>query len=176
MGQLVTDRWSAFDRAGLECLADASVPMVQVEARIGERFRDVAVVVWQGDPSTFQFTYVSPAAERILGFPVARWTREANFWTECVVVPEDKGEAVAYCALATAGRSDHVFEYRARTADGRTLVLRDLVRVVLGPKRIPTELRGLMFDVTAQRTSALSLEDMREAQYPSRAELELLAG
>jgi PAS domain-containing protein len=150
--------------------------MSGVESRVRERFPGAAVVVWQGDPATFQFTYVSTSASELLGYPVDRWTRETNFWTECVVVPEDKSEAVAYCALATAGRRDHVFEYRARTAEGLTLVLRDLVRVVLGPKGIPVELRGLMFDVTEQRSAQLSLEQLRDAQYPSRAELELLAG
>ena len=31
-------------------------------------------IVWEADAETFAFTYVSPQAERILGYPLARWT------------------------------------------------------------------------------------------------------
>lgn len=176
MGRSLSEGWSPLDRVALEILGDRSVSMSDVEERLAERLPGHEVIAWSGDPATFQFTYVSPSAAKLLGFPAARWTREPTFWTDTVVLPADKDEAVAYCALATAGRRDHVFEYRARAADGRTLVLRDLVRVLLGAKGIPQELRGLMFDVTAQRVVTLSSAELRAAQYPSRGELERLAG
>jgi hypothetical protein len=175
VGRSISERWSELDRRGLEILGDLSVSMPEVEQRLTRELPGHAVIAWQGDPATFQFTYVSSSASAMLGFPVSRWTSEPTFWTDTVVVPGDRDEAVAYCALATAGRCDHVFEYRARAADGRTLILRDLVRVLLGAKGIALQLRGLMFDVTARRHSALSLDELRAAQCPSRAELERLA-
>lgn len=75
------------------------------------------VVVWEADPLTFTFTYVSPEAERLLGYPAERWLK-SDFWGSRIVHPDDVGDAVSHCAIATAAGVDHDFEYRARAADG----------------------------------------------------------
>ena len=84
----------------------------------------------------------------------SRW-REPTFWVDVVVHPDDRDDALAYCALATAMRRHHRFEYRARAADGRIVWLHDLVRVVPGSKGIPIELRGVMYDITSAKRSEL---------------------
>ena len=108
---------------------------------------DLDAIVWEGDAQTFQFSYVSKAAERILGYPCEKWL-EPGFWADVVVHPEDRDDAIAYCALATGNGRDHTFEYRARAADGRIVWLRDIVRVVRGDKGMPVRLRGVMVDIT----------------------------
>lgn len=122
--------------------------MAAITARAGELFPSSSPILWEGDPATFQFSYVSPNAEAILGYPASRWIAEPTFWADVVVHPDDRREAIAYCALATAKRRDHRFEYRARSATGRTLRLVDVVRVLPGPKGVPGRLRGIMFDIT----------------------------
>lgn len=146
--------------------------MQEVEARLRERYPGVQAIAWEGDASTFQFTYVSAVAEALLGYPVRRWLQEPAFWAEHVVSASDRSDAVGYCALATASKRDHVFEYRAQRADGTTVVLRDVVRVVLGPRGVPERLRGLMFDVTARHDDSMSREQLTSQQNPSRHELE----
>src|SRR5829696_9034061 len=37
-------------------------------------------IVWEADAQTFQFTFVSEKAERLLGYPIAQWTSDPNFW------------------------------------------------------------------------------------------------
>lgn len=115
-----------------------------VVARAATQFPGTPVVVWEADPLTFTFTYVSPAAEQLLGFPLARWV-EPNFWRDTLVHPEDVGDAVAHCAMATAAGMDHDFEYRARTAGGDVVHLHDVVHVLKGPLGFASCLRGLMF-------------------------------
>src|SRR5206468_1289883 len=39
-------------------------------------------VVWEADPNTLQFTFVSKQAERLLGHPVAQWLEAPGFWRE----------------------------------------------------------------------------------------------
>lgn len=121
---------------------------IDVVARRAEKAFDRPVIVWEGDAQTFAFTYVSAAAEALLGHPVARWTSEATFWADAVVHADDRDDAVGYCALATGKGLDHAFVYRANTADGRTLFLADYVQVVRGAKGIAQRLRGIMIDVT----------------------------
>ena len=36
-------------------------------------------IVWEADGETFQFKFVSPQAERILGYPIEQWL-QPNFW------------------------------------------------------------------------------------------------
>jgi PAS domain-containing protein len=104
---------------------------------------ELPVIVWEGDPQTFIFSYVSAAAEAVLGYPVALW-KEPGFWARTVVHPEDSSDAVAYCALATAQGRDHDFLYRARTAWGDTVLLHDVVHVIKGPLGVASRLRGIM--------------------------------
>lgn len=119
-----------------------------VAARAEALISDVPVIVWEGDAKTFEFSFVSASAEQILGYPCERWLTEGTFWADVVVHPEDRGEAIAYCALATGKGKDHAFEYRAKAADGRIVTLIDYVQVVFGRRRIAERLRGVMIDVS----------------------------
>lgn len=140
---------------------------IEVVAQRAEALFDRPIIVWEGDAQTFAFSFVSASAETILGHPVGRWTREATFWADAVVHPDDRDDAVAYCALATGKCIDHAFVYRANTADGRVLWLADYVQVVLGGRGVPERLRGIMIDVTDE----LELEE-RAWRSPSRRNVE----
>lgn len=104
------------------------------------------VIVWEGDPQTFQFSYVSPCAEEVLGYPVSSWL-QPGFWASRIVCPEDRDDAVAFCALATGKGRDHDFQYRAMRADGQVVTLHDMVHVIRGERNIATRLRGVMVAV-----------------------------
>lgn len=146
-----TDLLQADDRLSRllgEVLGAPEETVADVVARADRLLPQFRGIVWEGDPETFQFTYVSPAAEKVLGYPASRWLREPSFWTDTVVHPDDRNAAVTYCALATGRGLDHDFSYRARTADGRVIMLHDIVQVIKGPRKIATRLRGVMIDVT----------------------------
>ncbi len=123
-------------------------PMTEVESRAHELLAGMDAVVWEGDASTFRFSFIGEAAERMLGYPRDRWTSEATFWADSVVHPDDRSDAIAFCALATGQSRDHDFVYRAVADDGRIVWLHDIVKVIRGPRGIPERLRGVMIDVT----------------------------
>jgi PAS domain S-box-containing protein len=131
----------------------ADEPMDLVDQRAQQALSDRRAIVWEGDATTFQFSYVGAAAEQVLGYPRRRWTDEPTFWGATVVHPEDRDDAIAYCALATGKCQDHDFVYRAVTADGRIVWLHDIVKVIPGTKGIPERLRGLMIDVTDEMSA-----------------------
>lgn len=122
-----------------------------VEARARATFPAERLIVWEGDPQTFAFSYVGGDAEALLGWPTSAWIEHPSFWVDQVVHPDDRRDAVAYCALATGRARDHVFEYRARHREGGIVWLSDYVRVVSGARGIPLRLRGLMFDISASK-------------------------
>ncbi len=153
-----------------DLLGGGDVPMEVVDERVRARFGD-DVIVWEGDAATFQYTYVSASAEHALGFARSRWVGEPTFWADVVVHEHDRDEAVSYCALATARKQHHVFDYRACAQDGRVVWFRDYVKVLLGPRQVPQRLRGFMIDVSARYRD---LGSYAKHQAPSRASLDAL--
>lgn len=125
-------------------------PMSMLEKRAREIMPGTDLILWEGDAATFEFSYVSPHAEKLLGHPATRWTTEPTFWADTVVHPEDRNDAIAFCALATGQSRDHDFVYRGVRPDGGVVWLHDVVQVIVGPKGIPVRLRGIMLDVTDQ--------------------------
>lgn len=103
-------------------------------------------VVWEFDWGTGTFTYVSAAAESLLGFSREEWLKP-GFWTSRLH-PDDADWASAYCISATRKLQDHEFEYRMIHADGSAVWVRDIVTVdkKLG---MAGRLKGMLLNVTA---------------------------
>ncbi|HSU17385.1 PAS domain S-box protein [Longimicrobium sp.] len=119
------------------------------ERRVRELVEGLDAIIWEATGDPIRFTFVSEHARALLGYPVERWLDEPGFW-EALIHPEDRGWVVDLCARATREERDHAFEYRVRAADGRTLWLRDVVRVARGADG-RVHLRGVMVDATARR-------------------------
>jgi diguanylate cyclase (GGDEF)-like protein/PAS domain S-box-containing protein len=113
-------------------------------------------VVWEADPGTLQFTFVSEQAERLLGFPQQAWTARGDFWLGRLH-PEDRAWAAEFRQRqANPGDRRH-FEYRMLAADGNTVWVADYVSA--GRRSDNTEcLRGVMVDVTEQKSLERRLE------------------
>jgi PAS domain S-box-containing protein len=106
-------------------------------------------IVWEADPQTFRFTFVSKQAERILGYPLESWFEGPDFWPDHMH-PEDRDRAVAFCVNATTRREDHQFEYRMIAADGHVVWLHDFVTVHIVDDQTVL-LRGVMVDITERK-------------------------
>jgi PAS domain S-box-containing protein len=133
--------------------------LAKSDARFLDLIESLDVIIWEMDVRTWRFTYVSPQAEALLGYPVRRWLEEPGFWQEVLLHSEDREWALEFCQHATREARDHEFEYRARHAHGGILYLRDLVRVVPDPAGDARLLRGVMIDVTQQKKAEAELRD-----------------
>ncbi|MGH9861995.1 MAG: PAS domain S-box protein [Candidatus Acidiferrales bacterium] len=142
--------------------ATAMARLIYLSTASERRFRDLVhglhAIVWEADPVTWQFTFVSRRAEEILGYPVEQWLTEPDFWANHIC-EEDRKRAVAFCRRATAEGRHHEFEYRAVAADGRLVWLRDTVRVVQDEEGKVQQLRGLMVDITERKQAEKELEE-----------------
>ena len=139
---------SAFDRS----LSLQTSALCQSEQRYRELIDSVKVIVWRADAQTFQFTFVSPQAEALLGYPLARWTSEPMFWRDHIH-PDDRQQTLALCQEATRAKRAHEFEYRMIAADGRVIWLQDTVQVTVEDDR-PKELIGVLTDITEHKRNS----------------------
>ena len=117
-------------------------------------------IIWEADPLTFRFSFVSPHAELILGYPTQQWIDETDFWLTHTH-PDDVDWCSNYCREASLKGEDFEFQYRMIAADGRVVWLHDIVTVVrldYGTIR----LRGVMFDITVRKESEDSLRASEE--------------
>lgn len=117
----------------------------------------LSAVAWEANPEDFSYNYVSPQAERLLGYPLERWM-EPGFWRS-IVHPLDLNRTEAICNRETSTGNDHSVDYRVISADGRTLWIRDIVSLIRHGRE--PVLRGLMIDIseTKQTEEALRLSE-----------------
>ncbi|HVG45936.1 MAG TPA: PAS domain S-box protein [Longimicrobium sp.] len=119
------------------------------ERRLRDLVEGLDAVVWEAESHPARFTFVSEQARALLGHPPERWLDEPGFLPS-ILHPEDRGWVLELSAAAAAAGRDHALEYRVRAADGRTVWVRDTVRVT-GVVDGRVRLRGVMVDVTVRR-------------------------
>jgi PAS domain S-box-containing protein len=111
-------------------------------------------VVAEFDVATRRVLFVSPQAGALLGYPVAAWTAEPDFWRERLH-PADRGRVLAFTRAEAAAGRNHVQEYRMVAADGRVVWVRESASLVREPDQ-PPRLRCLQVDISERkRTEAL---------------------
>ncbi len=128
-------------------------------------------IVWEADAETFEFSFVSPHAEDILGYPVEKWLSQPRFWRNHVH-PEDLQQAVETIAQARAQRRGYELEYRVVAANGQPVWLRDTVSVVQQDGQV-TKLRGVMNDITQRKETEHALR-RSEAQLRQSQKMEAI--
>ncbi|MFN0010284.1 MAG: PAS domain S-box protein [Phycisphaerales bacterium] len=150
----------------------AELAMAQSEQRFRTLVEGTDMVVWESDPDTHTFTYVSPQAAG-LGYPIEEWYTP-DFWARHVH-PEDRERAVPFCRGEFAVGRNHRFQYRMVAADGRSVWIDDFVNVegirpADGPDGPARRLeRGVLVDITELREARF------KAESASRAKSEFLA-
>ncbi len=112
-------------------------------------------IVWECNAQSWLFTFVSPQAESILGYPVSHWLDQPEFWQRHTH-PDDREWVPAYCATMAREQTKYAFEYRMIAADGRVVWLRDIVTVEKEGTE-PRILRGIMVDITEARRAKAAL-------------------
>jgi two-component system, LuxR family, sensor kinase FixL len=144
---------------------------MEVELRESEEnFRRLvettAAVIWQADAESWRFTYVTPQAVRLLGYPLEKWY-EKDFWISHIHA-DDRQQAIEICLTKSKIAEQFDFEYRMITASGEIVWVHDIVNCQHNANG-PSQLRGLMLDITERKRSEQAIRESEERLDKERA-------
>ncbi|MBI2207111.1 MAG: GAF domain-containing protein [Candidatus Rokubacteria bacterium] len=133
-------------------LANAQLEANVQEAR--DRFAHLMegldAIVWEADPLTLRFRFVSPRAEELLGYSIHRWIDEPEFWAS-IIHPDDRVASLERFARCGREHTNARFEYRAVTVTGDVVWLENVVHPVAAADEEPRRLHGFMLDISARK-------------------------
>ena len=119
-----------------------------------QSFRDFVqglnAIVWEREPVTSQFVFVSQQAKAMLGYSVEQWLNEPNFWANHLH-PEDRQQIEQKYREAILTGKNQDLEFRSITADGHVVWLRDNVSVVKDASDRVTRISGVMVDISERK-------------------------
>lgn len=119
-----------------------------------ERYRDLVeqlgAIFWEAEIDGPGFSFVSRGAEQILGYPPEQWLADPDFWLGRVHA-DDREDARAAWIRARGKRSgSDEFEFRALTADDRTVWLQQ--KVYIHPSSSgDARVLGVILDITHRK-------------------------
>ncbi len=119
-------------------------------------------ILWEADPGTGEYTFLSQRLERLLGYGIDCWLGDPGFWQSCIY-QEDRAAVLQFCRQVGPGQQHRELEFRVVAADGRVVWLRNLVTAV-HDQQGAWQLRGVMVDITAQKLAETALGES-EARY-----------
>ena len=131
------------------------------EGRYKLLVENLNAVVWETRFGTQTFSYISPKASELLGFPKEDWFKE-GFW-QSRIFEDDRERVISYERHKAPDAENYELEYRMVHKNGDVRWVQDIVEVVKENGE-PKLLRGLMLDITDQKTSRLQLRES-ESRY-----------
>ena len=140
-------------------VARTSAALASSEARFRRLVDHARLVAWEFDSLTKRFTFVSPQAQRLLGYSPEEW-REPNFWFDHVH-PDDRDRARAFSHEQSRLGQEHAFEYRMIRKDGGVVWVRDLTTVDQRDGQI-IGLRGVLIDVSDRKAAERDTQDIQQ--------------
>jgi len=141
-----------------EKLSTSITQLKESELHFKQLVETTTAIPWEIDLSTNLFTYVGPQALNVLGYPITDWYTE-NFWRDHIN-SKDIEYVLKLRKKSIDARLDFELEYRMVSKDGRTIWIRDDVKVVLKDNKA-IKLQGYMFDITKRKLDEIELNKHR---------------
>jgi PAS domain S-box-containing protein len=114
-------------------------------------------IVWEYNIETNTSTFVSEKIERLLGYSVKDFLEIPYFW-EDHIHPEDRENAIALSARHNKNYTNHVYEYRMISKNGKVIWIRDFVNYIFENEK-PVISRGIMIDISIMKEAENDLNN-----------------
>lgn len=111
-------------------------------------------IPWRIDWATMKFSYIGPQIESLLGWKPESWISVEDWAAR--MHEDDRESVVNFCVSQSQSGIDHEADYRALTADGGYVWIRDVVHVVRKNGEVEA-LVGFMFDISERKKNEQEL-------------------
>lgn len=112
------------------------------------------------DWASKKYSYVGPQIEALLGWSQDSW-QTVDDWA-ARIHPDERDATVSRCVELCLAGVDHEADYRALTADGGYVWVREVVHVLCDAQGQPTALIGFTFDITEQKKAEQIRSELQE--------------
>jgi PAS domain S-box-containing protein len=127
------------------------------------------IVGWKYDIENSRFTYVSPHAKVLFGYPLDEW-KNKNFWEEHIY-SEDKQTTIEHCHSQSMLGENYAFDYRMVKSNGDLIWLKDIVSVEMDTNNKPITLSGFFIDIDERKKANIKLEEQNKLIVQQSVEL-----
>lgn len=117
-------------------------------------------IPWKIDWASKRFSYIGPQIEALLGWTPDSW-QSVEDWV-ARMHEEDRERVFNFCVSQSLQGRDHEADYRALTADGGFVWIRDVVHVIRAANGEPEALIGFMFDISERKQTEQQLLDLQK--------------
>lgn len=118
------------------------------------RYRDliegIDAIVWELNPETNKYIFVSRRAEELLGYPISNWLGEPEFLGK-YCHPDDLPVCQGKMREAMESGSSGEYTCRAITANGTIIWLNSRIKLIRGEQSREASLLGVMVDITQMK-------------------------
>jgi len=136
---------------------EAETLIEKSQARFKSLIDTIDGIVWEYDLETKTCTFISKKIENLLGYSVEDFLEIPDFW-EDHIHPEDREYAVALSAKVNKNHTNHDYEYRMITKNGKVIWIRDIMSYVFENGK-PVISRGIMIDITIMKEAEKDLNN-----------------
>jgi len=137
------------DLSGLEIAPQAPVDEPQ-GFPASELIDNLNAIVWAVELPGMNFLFVNKHAEKVLGYDADQWTNNPSLWTDRVYAADRDWVMQSYRRAIDHGEG-HACEFRAITAAGHLVWLRESARLLKDDEGRPAYFIGVTVDVTERR-------------------------
>lgn len=137
-----------FDRIAQEKIRAADDRARTMEARYLDLVNYLGnAIAWISEAETGRFVFVAKRAESLLGYPVAEWLAEPEFFRKHLHPDDELPMKLAFEKALLSGE-EQALDHRINASDGREVWFRTSIQVEKNPENATAHFRGLCFDIT----------------------------
>ena len=136
---------------------EAEVLIAKSQSRFKSLIDTIDGIVWEYNIETSTSTFISKKVENILGYTVEDYMNNPTFW-EDHIYPEDREFALGISHIVNKKYTNHDYEYRMVTKNGKVIWIRDIVNFVYENGK-PVISRGIMIDITVMKEAEKDLNN-----------------
>ncbi|MEJ7653314.1 MAG: PAS domain-containing protein [Chloroflexia bacterium] len=126
------------------------------QQRYYDLVQGIEAIVWEADPLTLRYTFVSRQAEELLGYSVERWLSDPHFFPS-MLHPEDRALLGADEGASRLPGVGDDMEFRVTASDGRVLWVHASAHRPAAAPGGPDRILGLMIDITERKLAEEAL-------------------